>query len=524
MASFHIWHTRASPGRGVVELGKGGALQWIMLDRAKLLAILTALAITIAPSSGRTQNPAAESQYEAASSSASLLAQGEAAYQKGELEEARRLLENAIRFAPRSARAHALLGMTLARQEDLNGALLNLRQAYKIDPGNSDFAYDYALLLLQARRFAAAIPILERMHRQSPQSDDVLVNLARAYAATGNFGKLAATVHALPPHAFGDETLLKALASVLAGVKQSAAIEQLWQGAIRHNPGEPLPYAALAKFWIARGQAARALTLLDGAPVVTRGPVYFYALGETQRALGKYNQACGSFRQLVHMLPDNKKAWRQLVQSYLLANQLTEAKSAAEQANRKFPDIVEFQYQQAVVDYMLGRNAAAIEDLAPVLERESRGDPRPVLLMAVLQSANGNYDEATRYFARAAQLDHTCNALTSYFYGATLLRMHRPQDAAAQLQTAIRCQPHFALAQYRLGLALSQSGKPQEAVAALQQSIEIDSTLAEPYYALAQVQQRLGNTSAAQAALARFNSLHRHVNSSDHDLFRSGMH
>ncbi len=40
-------------------------------------------------------------------------------------------------------------------------ALVNLQRACEIDPANSDFAYDYSVLLVQARQYRTAIPILE---------------------------------------------------------------------------------------------------------------------------------------------------------------------------------------------------------------------------------------------------------------------------------------------------------------------------------------------------------------------------
>ncbi|MGH9451580.1 MAG: tetratricopeptide repeat protein [Terriglobia bacterium] len=493
-----------------------------MLERAKPGVIAVALIAAIAATLGRAQDSRQPVTNDGATKAASLLSQGEAAYQKGDLGGAERLLEDFLRQSPRSARARALLGLTLAREGKTAAALINLQQACAIDPSNPDFAYDDAVLLLEAHRYASAIPILERLHRQSPDSDDVRVNLARAYAASGDFKKLSASISTLPPAAYNDEALLKALASVLAEAKQTAALERLWQAAIRRDPKQPLPYAALAKLWIARKQPVRAMTLLKSAPAEARGPLYLYALGETQQASGQYDEARGSFRQLVQMVPANAAAWQQLVRADLQANQIEQARADLVHARARFPNAELFQYQAAVVDYMLGRNTAGIGELTPLVKDGRPKDPRPVLLMAVLQSASGKYQDAARAFQRAEKLDPACNALTSYFYGATLLRMHRPQNAEVQLQAALRCQPHFALAQYRLGLALAQGGNPHGALAALKQAVRDDPTLADPYYAMAQIQRRMGETGAAQSSLARFNALHQRVAASDRDLFRDG--
>jgi predicted Zn-dependent protease len=449
-----------------------------------------------------------------------LVAKAEAAYRSGQLDAARRLLEEALRLNPHLARAHALLGLVFARQNAIQGALRNLGEAHEIEPDNPDYAYDYAVLLLQDRRFAAAAPILESLHRQSPRADDVLVNLARAYAGGHETTKLFAISSGLPSADYSNDSLLKTLATIFAASGETAAVKQLWKTAIDHDPSSPLPYAALAQLWIASGQPRRAQALLAGAPQAARGRLYLYAQGEAQMALRNYDEAVSSFMKLTRAAPGNEVAWRQLVRCYMLAGKLTEADEAAQQAARRFPDVMEFEYQQAVVNYMLGRTAAAITALAPVLENGEQSDPRSVLLMAVLKSQTGDYQEATRYFQREEEVQRGCNALASYFYGATLLRMRRLPAAQAQLQNAIRCRPHFALAEYRLGQALAQDGHLREALTSLLQATRDDPALAEPYYALAQIRRRLGDPAGAQADLRQFNALHKHMTHSDRDLFR----
>ncbi|MGH9448756.1 MAG: SMP-30/gluconolactonase/LRE family protein, partial [Terriglobia bacterium] len=223
---------------------------------------------------------------------------------------------------PHSARPYALLGLTLARQHDLHGALQNMRRAHDIAPDNADYAYDYAVLLLQDGQFATAIPILESLHRRSPGAEDILVNLARAYAGAAAFQKLSAILQNLPSADFSNLQLLKTLAGILVGARQTSAAARLWQAAIHDEPNQPLAYASLAELWIAQGEATKALALLNGAPAVARGSVYFYAFGETQMALKNYEKAVPVFRNLTRRFPQNRQAWEQLVRCNLLAGHL----------------------------------------------------------------------------------------------------------------------------------------------------------------------------------------------------------
>jgi predicted Zn-dependent protease len=454
---------------------------------------------------------------------ASLEAQADAAYHQGHFDDARRWLEQALQLDPRSARAHAQLGLVLARQNDVEGAIRNLRQAHEIDPQNPDYAYNYAVLLEQGGQFAAAIPILEGLRQKSPRSDDVLVNLVRAYAGAGDFQKLSVTTTHLGVAAYDNMSLLETLATILAGTGQTSTTAELWQAAIRHDPNQPLPYAALAELWLGQGQSSQALALLDGVPPAARGPLYIYAYGDVQMALRNYQKAIPAFLELTRRSPDDQGPWQKLVKCNLLAGHLNDAEQAAEEANRHFPGALEFQYQQAVVNYMLGRSSTAMKALAPLLKENGGEDTRAVLLMAVLKSQSGDYQQASDYFERVERMQYGCNALASYFYGATLLRMHRLPEAETKLEAAIHCHPRFALAQYRLGEALSQEGKLEQAVTALEQATRDDPTLAEPYYALAQIRQRQGDQASAREALARFTSLQKRQTNSEGNLFAAGL-
>lgn len=509
--------------RGAAE--DGGAIKRATGEGRRLArwvpAIIFVLAPLIACAAANSLVPQISrgTQPEAKPSASTWLARGAAAYKIGHWAEAEHDLTEALRLDARLAPAHALLGLALARTGNLNGGLAELRQAHELDPANSDFAYDESVLLIQQNEYSPAIPILENLRAKEPQSSEIVVNLARAYAGAGESTKLSALVSALPPTAYQDEHLLKTLGSLLTAARQPGAAERLWESTIQHDPSLPLAYAALAKLLITSNNPRRALTLLGGAPAAARGPVWLYAEGEAEMALRSYDEAIQTFLALTRLLPRSQSAWSQLVRCCILRGRLTKADEFSAEASEKFPGAPEFRYENAVVNYMLGRSSFALRELRPVLEKQS-DDPRPLLLMAVLQSEQGNYTDATRYFTQVERMTAGSNALVFYFYGVTLLRLHRPQSAEAQFESALRCRPHFALAEFRMGQALEQDGKLREALSALEQSIRDDPVLAEPYYARAQIERRLGEPAKAQTALRKFNQLHKSARHSDRSLFR----
>lgn len=480
-----------------------------------LAVILLCVAITGARGQTPPQQPGIPS---AESQVTSLLARGIAAYKAGQLEAAERNFEEALRKNPNLAEAHAYLGLTLARAGNLKGALAELHQACRLDSANSDYAYDYAVSLIEAADYRAAVPILQSLRNKSPESQDVFINLARAYAGAKQFSQLSHLASHLPQNC--DDNFLKTLTGILASAKQFNAIQQTWKMVIQSNPNRQLPYAALAELWTRQDKARQALAMLNRAPEPARGPVFWYAYGQTQLALHEYDAAAQTFERLANRLPANERAWAELIRAQMMGGHFAEADKRAEEAARQFPGVVEFQYQRAVADYLLGRNTEALDALQPVLKEHDVSDPRPILLAAVLESESGRYNEALRTFARLPYDPRSCNALGSYFYGATLLRAHRLSEAASELRAAIRCQPHFALAEYRLGLALAKMNQLKDASAAFKSAASDDPKLAEPYYALAQARRRMGDAAGARAALERFNHLHQHADASDRALLQ----
>ncbi len=487
--------------------------------KPSLMASLAGILLCVGIRSAQGQTSFRQSSVPAAESeSTSLLVQGIAAYRAGQLEAAERSLEEALRRNPKLAEAHAYLGLTMARAGNLKGALAELRQAYRLDPANSDYAYDYAVSLIEDRDYQAAVPLLEGLRNKSPDSQDVLINLARAYAGARQFHQLSRLASHLPKDY--DDDFLKTLAGILASARQFDTIQQVWQRTIQSDPNRQLPYAALAELWAQQGKARQGLALLHQAPESARGPVFWYAYGQVQMSLHDYDGAAQTFARLVQSLPTNERAWAELIRAQMMGGHFAEAGKRAEEATRQFPEAIEFRYQHAVADYLLGRNAEALDVLGPVVKEPRVSDPRLILLAAVLESETGHYNEALRIFARLPRGPGNCNALAAYFYGATLLRAHRLPEAASELQAAIRCRPHFALAEYRLGQALIEMNQLQGASDALENATRDNPKLAEPYYALAQVRQRMGDLTGAREAFERFNHLHQHVRISDRALLQ----
>lgn len=97
--------------------------------------------------------------------------------QTGRDAEGEHALRSALRASPRDAGLHHVLGLTLVRLKQLEGALAELRQATVLEPDRARYAYVYAVALNSAGKGAEAIAVLKKVAIQHPQDRDTLMAL-----------------------------------------------------------------------------------------------------------------------------------------------------------------------------------------------------------------------------------------------------------------------------------------------------------------------------------------------------------
>jgi predicted CXXCH cytochrome family protein len=100
--------------------------------------------------------------------------------------QAKPLLLQAIDIAPDQAPVHHSLGLLLIRQKQLPEALLNLKIASELDAQTTRYAYVYAVALDSAGNTQAAIDVLQKGLKQSPQDYQLLSGLVFYYQKIGD--------------------------------------------------------------------------------------------------------------------------------------------------------------------------------------------------------------------------------------------------------------------------------------------------------------------------------------------------
>ena len=240
-----------------------------------------------------------------------LLAQARTAQAKGDLSEARRLIDQALRLDPKAAAGQLALADLQARSGNLGAAEAGYRQVLARDPNDLGARRGLIGVLSQtgrgdeALRLAASLP--SGAQAELPGLDQVRASVARERASL--------------LRAHGD----------LAGAR--AALQE----ALHESPDDPWTTLALARLDVAQGQAKQGQDRLDSllqrhptqADVLFVGALFASEQGDTSRA-----QAMLARIPAAHQSPEIQALARRLAVDAQLADALALAKRGQREAAR----------------------------------------------------------------------------------------------------------------------------------------------------------------------------------------------
>lgn len=209
---------------------------------------------------------------------------------------------------------------------------------------------DVVLLNFKARAQAAdgdldgAYATLEHAVAVDPKQLPLQMNLARLDVRRGQVDKaierLDAQIKAHPDNM----ALLEEAGALYAKVNRPDAAQVVWEYARRLDDRALPPRLALVEIYLRTRQPDKALALANetaavaaASPTDARNPAVFAALGMAQLAAGLPEQARGSFRRLLGVVPETPAAYLRVARYQLLARDYPEAADTLERALRMDP-------------------------------------------------------------------------------------------------------------------------------------------------------------------------------------------
>ncbi|MBL8878075.1 MAG: tetratricopeptide repeat protein [Phycisphaerales bacterium] len=323
-------------------------------------------------------------------------------------------------------RAYAHIG---AGQFDKAAA--DLIRTAELNPKRTQARTDLGWVYNQAGRHEDAIRVLRALLKDEPNNGKAMVHLAQALLAEG---------------------------------KDPAEAEQLYQAALRDDPGYDEAAANLALMYAQTRRLGEAETVVRGA--LEKNPssgMLWRALGQHCDGQGKTTEAQAAFQKAVEFDPFDADALFGLGVTHFRQRQFDEAVLRYEQAIAVHPRIARYWNNLGCAHLDAGRAEIAAEKLRRAVEIDAFDAPAWNNLGAAYDRLNRRAD-ALAAFEKAVEIDpaywRAGNRLV-----ATLISLGRYQDAAQRLnQFVTPGTPPDGRRAYSLQMALLAAAAPDDQV------------------------------------------------------------
>jgi tetratricopeptide (TPR) repeat protein len=405
---------------------------------------------------------------------------------------ARAALRRALKMDPRVSRAHYYLGTTALLEEgvvQLDEAISEFRRELAITPGDPLATLRLGVLLVEARRYEEALPLLEGAVRAASPPYDAWMFLGRCQLARGRPADAVVSFRrALEAAAkTGQDGRRHAihyqLATALRDSGQTAEAEREFAEAQRQSVERVKSEREQLSKFLAGSQ--------DGAPDPATLPLgmaaAFENLTEAERASIASTVDVALARTYLNLGIAHAQAGR-----FSRAAELFEAAAAIDRA---FPQV---QYSLGVAYFNAEQYDKAIPALTTALEQQPKNaDVSRMLALASLNT--GEYGKAAELLRSDPTLPSTPSL--QYAFGLALVRSNRVEEAERIFARVLSQHPDVPELNVVLGQIHAAQGDFDQAVAALRRAIALKRDVPEAHAALGDIYMRQGQFGPAAEAL-----------------------
>ena len=374
---------------------------------------------------------------------------GTAAYSRGDLSEARKQFEAAVRLAPRIEEGHSALGVVLCALGQYPQGIAELKTALELRPDDRNAEEDLARAYSQTGSYDEANALFQKMDREAALSRELLTMWAQDLAAVPNTPAAIAVMHRAVDADPDNAVLVDQLGSLYAQAGQWADAEMTFGRAITIDSRLASAHLHLA-------------VVLDHEQ-------------QTGRADSEFSRAA----QLDPHSAQTQVEWGDALASAGADDQAIEH---FQQAIAIDPHPIDAEYQLALALQRVGRAAEAIPLFQKVvIAQPKNAEPLTNLGLAMVQT--GHAWDAVPLYQRAAALTPQ-NATIYEDLGAAYLQENNIDDAIRELQTGLKLAPQNPHLHYDLGLAYKLKDDLPHAIAELESALRFDPQSPDAPYTL----------------------------------------
>jgi len=428
---------------------------------------------------------------------------------KGEGKKAAGHLHILIQQKPDSPDAHNTLGSLLQQQGELEAATEEFKAALKCDPAFAPAALSLGQVLIDQKRYTAAIVYLQDVLKSSPPPDlkpQLQTTLAVAYAESGDSDQAIATleqvIKAHPDDAdahFNLGTVYAKLGPALGYQKAIANFKE----AVRIDPHYDSARYSLAKVLVQLGQFAGAVSYLGDythhRPHDAEG---FHLLGSAYTGLTQLPKAVAALERARQLKPDDHEIRYDLGAALAKTGKTKEAIEQLNAAEKINPQFADTHYQLALQLRKQGDVTRSKQEMQVFQGLKNRVDEETSAGNLNNEGnrllGEGKAREAAEAYRKAVQLDPN-NSQWQYNLSLALAKLGDKEDEKEALEKALQLDPNMGTAHNDLGLVYLSEGKLNEAEREFRAALEIDPKFAEAQNNLGVVYTQQGKDSEASA-------------------------
>jgi putative PEP-CTERM system TPR-repeat lipoprotein len=258
----------------------------------------------------------------------------------------------------------------------------------------------------------------------------------------------------------GESRAWLALAALDARDKNEPGYLKNLEQAKKANAKNAQSHQMLARYWLGKNDAGKALSAANEALTATGRPEFNEYIGLAQMLQKDTANALVSFRRWAEISPSNPMAHFRLAQAQIAAKDKEAALKSLDKALALRSDFAEASLSKALLLGQIGRADEGIK-IARAMQVSAPKSAGGVMAEAEIQFGNKNYLEAAKLFAKAAKLAG---------HGQPLGRAYQAYAAAGQaaegenvLDAWLKTHPNDAGVRHQLALAQLNGKRQKEA-------------------------------------------------------------
>lgn len=394
---------------------------------------------------------------------------------QGKHQEALGALQKAVTSAPDSAEAHYYLGLAYWQTGSTGQANGEFQQAVKLSPNFPLALRSLAQLSLVQNHLSDAQRYAQELVQKFPADVNDRILLGEIFLREGKSPLAEEQFMAAIQLAPNQAAVHLDLAQLYYAQKKWTQAEKEFQTAIQLDSSNPTVLSRYADFLVARGQAPRAITLMQqfvsAHPENAQGHAILGALQfDGKNTAG----AQAEFERAIQIEPKN-------VQVYLRMGQLFQEKNQADAAIAQYEKALDLRPTSAALITMVGNlylDKGDLETARKYYERALQADPNFAIAMANTAWVDAQEGKNLDVALGMAQKAKTLMPEVATISDTLAWVMYKNGDyagAIALLEECVKKTPDSAQFRYHLGLALIADGRKESGKTQLQAALQMDN-------------------------------------------------